>query len=164
MNLILNLISFVISLAFMWVIIWVVLRFVCSPIVAKWFTHGFVISILFASILSSLLLTSLKLLNVENAEYFLKAIVFSVLAGINVAVIPVFYWYDKRLSNIENSMRIPEKVLHGFAFLGGAASAILVQRLFKHKTAKIGFQRITWCAVVPTFYIFYILLIEWNIK
>lgn len=59
------------------------------------------------------------------------------------AVTLIYYGLDK-LAAQRGMRRIPERTLHVLALLGGAAGALLGQRLFRHKTAKPAFQRIFW--------------------
>lgn len=47
----------------------------------------------------------------------------------------VLYGDDKRRAE-KNRWRIPERVLLGVGFLGGAAGALLGMRLFRHKTRR----------------------------
>ena len=61
------------------------------------------------------------------------------LGGINLAAF-VLYGYDKAVAGGE-TLRVPESVLQGIAFLGGSPAAWLSQILFRHKTVKQPFQR-----------------------
>ena len=51
-------------------------------------------------------------------------------AGISTATIAL-YGYDKRAA-VKNRLRVPEKVLHGLAILGGSPAAFLSQQMFRH--------------------------------
>ncbi len=64
-----------------------------------------------------------------------------VLAGSTVAFLA--YGYDKRAARV-GATRIPERVLHLLALLGGAPGAWLGQQAFRHKTQKRGFQIAFW--------------------
>jgi uncharacterized membrane protein YsdA (DUF1294 family)/cold shock CspA family protein len=75
--------------------------------------------------------------------------VVSFLIAINITT-GVMYAYDKTISS-SNLLRIPEKVLHGLAFLGGSPSALIAQKLFRHKTVKHSFQIIYWSIVAIQF-------------
>lgn len=55
----------------------------------------------------------------------------------------IYYGYDKFAAKREWG-RIPEVTLHALALIGGAIGALLGQRLFRHKTVKIEFQRVFW--------------------
>lgn len=68
------------------------------------------------------------------------------LVAVNVATI-VLYGYDKQSSR-SKWLRVPEKVLHGFAFLGGSPGAIAAQQLFRHKTQKRSFRVWFWVVLV----------------
>lgn len=59
-----------------------------------------------------------------------------------------YYGLDKAAAR-RNWRRVPESVLHGLAFFGGAPGALLGQQLFRHKRAKQAFQRVFWliCAL-----------------
>ncbi len=57
------------------------------------------------------------------------------------------YGYDKRAAR-RGTWRVPERVLHGLALLGGSPGALLGQRVFRHKTAKRSFQFAFWAIVV----------------
>ncbi|MFT7388785.1 MAG: uncharacterized membrane protein YsdA (DUF1294 family) [Candidatus Endobugula sp.] len=55
----------------------------------------------------------------------------------------IMYAYDKMVSG-STLIRIPEKLLHGLAFLGGSPSALIAQILFRHKIIKHSFQIVYW--------------------
>lgn len=57
----------------------------------------------------------------------------------------VMYGWDKRQAKT-NGWRVPEKQLHGLAFLGGWPGAMLGQNYFRHKTQKTEFKIMTWLA------------------
>ena len=67
-------------------------------------------------------------------------------AGINAATL-LLYGYDKAVAGRKRT-RVPERVLHLLAFLGGSPAALLGQSLFRHKTVKPSFQRAFWLIVV----------------
>src|SRR4051794_19792990 len=52
------------------------------------------------------------------------------LLAINVAM-AILYGYDKRAA-IVGGLRVPERVLHVFAFVGGTPAAYASQRVFRH--------------------------------
>lgn len=66
--------------------------------------------------------------------------VYAYLIGVNVMTL-LLYGYDKRQA-IAGGFRVPELVLHAGALAGGSPAALLGQRLFRHKTRKLGFQAI----------------------
>ena len=70
----------------------------------------------------------------------------SYLLSVNLITL-LMYGYDKWSAQIE-ALRVPEKVLHGLALLGGSPSALAAQRLFKHKTSKASFQLVFWMIFV----------------
>lgn len=53
---------------------------------------------------------------------------------INIIAFALF-WIDK-IKAKRNLWRIPEKVLLGFGFIGGALGGILAMGIFRHKTKK----------------------------
>jgi uncharacterized membrane protein YsdA (DUF1294 family) len=68
------------------------------------------------------------------------------LCAINAATF-LLYSYDKRAA-IARWWRVPERLLHVQALLGGSPLAIVAQRLFRHKTIKGRFQAVMWLIVV----------------
>src|SRR3954454_25013760 len=64
--------------------------------------------------------------------------IWAYLLAINLTT-AVLYGYDKRAA-IVGGLRVPERVLHGFAFAGGTPAAYLSQRIFRHKTIKSKFR------------------------
>ena len=50
-----------------------------------------------------------------------------------------FYWSDKRRA-IAGRERIPERVLHGLALIGGFPGAWIGRYAFRHKTRKLSFS------------------------
>ena len=62
------------------------------------------------------------------------------LLAINLAAFWSF-WLDKRAA-IGGRRRVPERELLALAFFGGAAGAVIAQRLFRHKTRKQPFATI----------------------
>lgn len=66
------------------------------------------------------------------------------LCGINVATF-LFYFYDKKSAKWEGKLlRVPEAILHLFAFFGGTPIAIVCRPLFHHKTVKLSFRIVFW--------------------
>jgi uncharacterized membrane protein YsdA (DUF1294 family) len=65
---------------------------------------------------------------------------YAYLISINTMVM-LLYGYDKRQA-IVGRTRVPEMALHVAALLGGSPGALLGQRLFHHKTRKLGFQAV----------------------
>ena len=66
-------------------------------------------------------------------------------AGISAATIAL-YGYDKQAA-VKNRLRVPEKVLHVLALLGGSPAALLSQKMFRHKTSKASFRIWFWLIV-----------------
>lgn len=78
------------------------------------------------------------------------------LLSFNLVIVPGLYWWDKRQARSGQGQRIPEVVLHMFAFAGGALSALLSQQLLRHKTRKRWFALVTWVALVTNAGLFYL--------
>jgi len=55
------------------------------------------------------------------------------------------YGWDKRQAKT-GGWRVPERRLHGLAFLGGWPGAMFGQSYFRHKTQKSEFKIVTWLA------------------
>ncbi|HLY10099.1 MAG TPA: DUF1294 domain-containing protein [Planctomycetota bacterium] len=68
------------------------------------------------------------------------------IVGISAATMTL-YAYDKRAA-VKNRMRVPERVLHGLALLGGSPAALVSQRIFRHKTSKASFRIWFWLIVL----------------
>jgi uncharacterized membrane protein YsdA (DUF1294 family) len=57
------------------------------------------------------------------------------------------YGWDKRRAR-RQGRRVPENTLHLLALLGGWPGALAGQRVFRHKTQKLGFRVVFWLVVV----------------
>ncbi len=80
--------------------------------------------------------------------------VLSYLLAVNVTIF-LLYAYDKKVAGA-SLWRVPEKLLHILAFMGGSPAAIAAQKLFRHKTLKKSFQRVYWSIVAVQ-----IIIIAW---
>jgi uncharacterized membrane protein YsdA (DUF1294 family) len=58
-----------------------------------------------------------------------------------------FYAADKRYA-IRHAWRVPEKVLLGLGFFGGAWGALLGMKLFRHKTKHWYFWAVNWIGLL----------------
>lgn len=58
----------------------------------------------------------------------------------------LLYWTDKRAAQ-SGAWRTPEILLHTCELLGGWPAAFLAQRIWRHKTAKLGYQNAFWLIV-----------------
>lgn len=59
------------------------------------------------------------------------------------------YGYDKGVAKAQKGgLRIPEKVLHLFAFIGGTPLAFVSRRFFRHKTVKTSFVIMFWLVFI----------------
>jgi uncharacterized membrane protein YsdA (DUF1294 family) len=72
--------------------------------------------------------------------------IISYVIAVNVVTIAA-YGYDKAIAG-QNWTRIPEKILHSLALLGGSPGALIAQRWFRHKTIKGSFRQVYWAIVV----------------
>ena len=63
------------------------------------------------------------------------------------AVTFLLYAYDKPAARAARP-RVPEKLLHVHALIGGSPAAIVAQRLLRHKSIKGSFQLVMWLIVV----------------
>lgn len=67
------------------------------------------------------------------------------------------YWADKRAAR-KKTWRISENNLHTLEFMGGWIGAFLAQKIFKHKTAKVSYQRMYKVMIVMEFAAVYFIL------
>ncbi|MDO5443293.1 MAG: DUF1294 domain-containing protein [Bacteroidia bacterium] len=84
-----------------------------------------------------------------------KWIIWTLLA-VNLATFIIYGW-DKLCAK-KDWWRIPEKVLLGFAFIGGSLGALLGMRVFHHKTKHKKF-----IILVPLFLVLHVALAVWII-
>ena len=70
----------------------------------------------------------------------------ALLISVNIVTF-LLYGFDKRQSR-GRGIRVPEKTLHLFCFVGGSPGAFLGQRVFHHKTRKGSFQLVFWVLVM----------------
>ena len=68
------------------------------------------------------------------------------LIAVNVCTF-VFYGYDKQAAR-RGRLRVPERLLHLLAVLGGTPAAWLAQRTFRHKTIKGRFRLAFWAIAI----------------
>jgi len=59
----------------------------------------------------------------------------------------LLYGLDKSSAK-DHGRRIAEQTLHLFALAGGWPGALVAQKVFRHKTQKVAFQRVFWVTVV----------------
>ncbi|BBB26252.1 DUF1294 domain-containing protein [Amphritea japonica] len=141
-----------ISVLFTWGALWLLLRLLSSAVMATWLANAFLLTAIAATLIASL---GFKLnLYAELNGWGLLTVL---MVGLNLVVVPLFYWLDKRKSCRQSATRIPEAVLHSLAFSGGAASALVSQQFFNHKTVKPGFRLKTWAALILNMILFYAL-------
>jgi uncharacterized membrane protein YsdA (DUF1294 family) len=89
---------------------------------------------------------------------FVITLVVTVLAGklspvvlwlyLGASVVAFFaYWVDKAAAR-RDRWRTPEGTLHLYALFGGWPGALLAQRVLRHKSSKVKFQRVYWATVI----------------
>lgn len=69
--------------------------------------------------------------------------------GVNLGTIGLF-WYDKQQA-IHHKWRVPEKVLHSTALLGGWIGGFYAMEKFHHKNKKKSFQQVYYTATACNF-------------
>jgi len=137
----------------LWGILWLTLRVFCSRLVALWLTNALILTGIIAALITHL---GFKLNLYDRLDS--SGVLITGIMALNLVVVPLFYWLDKRKARQQTVIRIPESVLHSLSFIGGAASALIAQKRFHHKTAKQGFRRKTWGALILNAALFYGLL------
>ncbi|NLX96326.1 MAG: DUF1294 domain-containing protein [Rhodopirellula sp.] len=75
------------------------------------------------------------------------AIVYLIVVAIMSLWAFVTYGIDKRRAQT-GRRRVPENSLHLLALAGGWPGALAGQRVFRHKTQKLGFRLVFWMVVV----------------
>lgn len=68
--------------------------------------------------------------------------------ALGVSALAFFEYRGDKRRAAEGEWRIPEATLLFTALIGGWPGAFLAQRLFRHKTAKLGFQARFWLVVL----------------
>lgn len=68
--------------------------------------------------------------------------IWSYLLAVNVTT-AALYAYDKRSATV-GRLRVPERILHLWALLGGTPAAFASQRLLRHKILKGSFRTALW--------------------
>lgn len=92
------------------------------------------------------------------AVAFVVALVVTVLAGklpalvlwlyLGASVVAfVAYAVDKAAAR-RDRWRTPEGTLHLYALIGGWPGALVAQRVLRHKSSKVEFQRVYWATVI----------------
>ncbi|OQX57848.1 MAG: hypothetical protein B5M52_06630 [Helicobacteraceae bacterium 4484_230] len=105
------------------------------------------------------LITAITIFILVSAFSFLRLRLnpfFSYLFAINISSF-LLYGIDK-LTALYGLKRVPERLLHLTALLGGSPLAILAQYLFHHKTSKANFQFVYWLIVFLQAAVVYIVM------
>jgi len=84
------------------------------------------------------------------------------IASVISAAAFVVHWFDKRQAE-SDQWRTPENTLHVLELLGGWPGAFLAQRIFRHKTAKPGYQIVFWLIVLAYEYAAIDFLFGWKL-
>ncbi len=93
--------------------------------------------------------TAALLLTLMGTLLFIKQELHPIIAyllGVNLTTF-LLYGYDKQISR-GDGLRVPEKILHLLALLGGSPAGLFAQKFFHHKTLKGSFQLIYWLTVL----------------
>ena len=77
-------------------------------------------------------------------RYLGVSVLWGYLVGINLSTCAL-YVYDKRAARA-SALRVPERLLHLVALLGGTPAAFICQETLRHKTAKRSFRR--WFGII----------------
>jgi len=89
-------------------------------------------------------------------------ILLGVATGISIIAF-VLHAVDKRRAR-QNKWRISESTLHAFELLGGWPGAFLAQRIFRHKTAKWGYQITFWIVVLLHQFVAIDYVLDWPLS
>ena len=92
----------------------------------------------------------------------LQAIVLAVYAAASVVAF-VVYALDKSAAR-HNQRRTPETTLHLISLAGGWPGALLAQKVIRHKSSKVEFQRVFWMTVAVNCVVLVILMTPWGIQ
>lgn len=125
-----------------------------APLTMRWVVGGLIVGVA-VTLGLAWSLTMSGLLDPHRLDLLMLG---CALLSFNLVVVPALYWWDKRKARLERGLRIPEVVLHIFAFAGGAFSALASQRVLRHKTRKRQFAVITWIAIVCNIGLFFLAL------
>lgn len=148
--------EFAAAIFLLWGTLFLISHRLLAPSSAIWLTNGLTLALFTAGLMTFAFME----IGIVKPENMVDWLVYETLICINVFVMPFLYWWDKRRASVEGAWRIPENILHGFAFIGGAPSALLCQYLFRHKTQKRYFRLITIFGLVTSIGIFYLVLFE----
>ncbi|SBS34766.1 hypothetical protein MAQ5080_02968 [Marinomonas aquimarina] len=120
-----------------------------SSIYRKWLCISFLLSVVFSgfTLIAAIWLNRQFALftELEPISLWLLSIF---LVSQNLIVLPWLYWLDKRKAIKRNKERIPERILHLGALLGGGLGALYGQRRYRHKTQKPLFQLSAWVGII----------------
>lgn len=89
-------------------------------------------------------------------------ILLGIAGGISVIAFSL-HALDKRRAR-QNKWRISESTLHAFELLGGWPGAFLAQRIFRHKTAKWGYQITFWIVVLLHQFVAIDYVLDWPLS
>lgn len=84
---------------------------------------------------------------VSTQQQFYAPWLIAYIVSIN-SVTLLLYGYDKAVARYALPVwRVPEKVLHGVTLAGGTPTAVLAQKVLRHKTIKASFRSRFWLIV-----------------
>ena len=133
----------------------------------QWITLGLFLAIGFGTLIAVPLMEngSMALGETVLTKVNIVPIGLGYLIALNMVVVPLLYWIDKRHAN-ENvlikkrnrkSNRIPETAIHALTATGGAFGAFTSQQLFHHKRNKGSFQMVFFVTILTSLAIYYAL-------
>jgi uncharacterized membrane protein YsdA (DUF1294 family) len=123
--------------------------------ISRWAVIGSSLWLAVAVLLSSLLMWGTSLSCPWVVAMYLAATV------LGSAVCFLAYGLDKRRASADR-WRISEATLQWLAFLGGWPGGVLGQRMFRHKTQKLGFQFTFW--LIVSLHVPLVLISLWSMR
>ncbi len=125
-----------------------------GPLAGRWTSRGFALAWVFGAGLVALWCMLVAPCPVTITRAAVGGWLICFLAALNLAVLPAFYYIDKRRATKAGGRRIPEVALHALAAVGGAPGAWLGQVVFRHKTKKAQFRRVFWATGASSVVVF----------
>ena len=121
-----------------------------KPLTARWFSIGISASVILGHLLLlGIIHIGIIDLKAHTQDALFELIIFYVLGTwltslvpLNLIVLPLLYWWDKRIASKESEdrPRVPENAFHALTFSGGYIGAWIGQTRFHHKVSKKSFQ------------------------
>jgi len=133
----------------------------------QWIVFGLFLAVAFGTIIATPIMEKGQIVLGETALTKVNIIPISIgyLLALNLLVVPLLYWIDKRHANVnaiarqrkDRTSRIPEPAIHALTALGGAFGAFTSQQMFKHKRSKGSFQFVFLFTILTSMAIYYCL-------